>query len=120
MARMPGTPKDGQTDLPRPPEPADDSQRRKLADRLANTTDARTSLVELRKRAENLRPGHPSSPWNEDGSRRAPEKAPADFELPETRLSDADYAAHVKEVVEAPRPGPRRRPGNGAKLHCQS
>ncbi len=100
MARTPDTPKDDKTDLPGPPETADDSHRRKLADRLAKNTDAGTSLVALRKRAENLAPGHPSSPRNEDGSRRAPEKAPADFELPETRLSDADYATHVKEVVE--------------------
>ena len=99
MARKPGTPKDYQTDLPGPPEPADQSNRRTLADRLARTADTGTSLVELRKRAENLRPGHPSSPWNEDGSRRAPEKAPTDFELPETRLSDADYSAHVSEVA---------------------
>ena len=99
MAR-PDTPNGGRTDLPGPPETADESQRRQLADRLATTGDpARTSLVELRKRAENLTPGHPSSPWNEDGSRRAPEKAPADFELPETHLSDADYATHVKEVA---------------------
>src|ERR1022692_1092026 len=99
------TPKDGraengQADLPGPPESADQSQRRQLADRLVRATDAGTALGELRKRAEQLPCGHPSSPWNEDGSRRAPEKAPADFELPETGLSDADYATHVSEVVE--------------------
>ncbi len=99
MAWKPDTPKDDKTDLPGPPETADDSQRRKLADRLPKVGDAGTSLAELRIRAENLTPGHPSSPWNEDGSRRAPEQAPADFELRETRLSDADYATHVKEVA---------------------
>src|ERR1022692_88606 len=98
------TPKDGraengQADLPGPPESADQSQRRQLADRLVRATDAGTALGELRKRAEQLPCGHPSSPWNEDGSRRAPEKAPADFELPETGLSDADYATHVSEVA---------------------
>jgi len=100
MAPKLDTPETGQTDLTGLPESADQSQRRQLADRLVKAADDATSLGELRKRAEKLPPGHPSSPWNEDGSRRDPEKAPADFELLETRLTDADYATHVKEVTD--------------------
>jgi predicted kinase len=99
MAPKLDTPAAGQPDLPRPPESADQSRRRQLADRLIQARDGGPALSELRKRAENLPPGHPSSPWNEDGSRRALEYSPADYALPETRLTDADYATHVKEVA---------------------
>ena len=99
MAPKLDTPAAGQADLPGPPEAAGQSQRRQLADRLTRANDSAPTLSELRKRAERLPPGHPSSPWNEDGSRRAPEKSPADYALPEPRLTDADYATHVKEVT---------------------
>ena len=85
--------------LPTPPESVDQAQRRQLADRLPRA-DSGSSLIELKERSQKLLPGHPSSPWNADGSLRPPEKPLTDYELPETHLSDADYAAHIKEVTE--------------------
>lgn len=56
---------------------------------------AATSRCELRERLGNLPPGHPSASLDEHGAPRPPAPRLADLELP---LSDAAYAAHVRDV----------------------
>jgi hypothetical protein len=89
MARKPDTPKDGKTDLPGPLDTTDESQRRKLADRLDDVGDSAPSLRDLRKRAGELPPGHASSPYADDGSLRPDEPSLKDLETPEPPLTDA-------------------------------
>jgi predicted kinase len=55
---------------------------------------------ELQTRLNQLEPGHPSSPWHEDGTPRPPAPRLTDLEHPDPRLSDADYKAHVDRVVD--------------------
>ena len=56
---------------------------------------------DLTARLSRLQAGHPSSPWQEDGSPRPPEPRLSDLETPEPPLSDADYAAHRDRVADA-------------------
>jgi predicted kinase len=68
------------------------------------------SVQELRHRLDNLREGHPSSPYNEDGTRKPAAFRLRDIELPEPSdpdrsapdrpppLTDAEHADHVQEV----------------------
>ena len=68
---------------------------------------ARGSLTDLRQRLEQLPPGHPSSPYHDDGSRRPPVVRLKDLELPlpgeagtgetEARQAHADEA-HAGEA----------------------
>jgi hypothetical protein len=46
------------------------------------TTARQPSDAEMRAQLEELPPGHPSSPWNADGSRKPPPPRLADLELP--------------------------------------
>jgi predicted kinase len=57
-----------------------------------------SSLAELGERLHNLPPGHPSAPRDEHGVPRPPAPRLADLERLEPPLSDAAYAAHVREV----------------------
>jgi hypothetical protein len=73
---------------------------------------ARGSLTEMRQRLERLPPGHPSSPYHDDGSRKPPVVRLKDLELPlpgeagtgetETHQAHADEAhadeAHADEA----------------------
>ncbi len=56
------------------------------------------SRPDLRERTRALAPGHPSSPWNEDGRPRSPERPLSEYEVPEPPLTDAEYAGHVRHV----------------------
>lgn len=69
-----------------------------LAERLERMDNPVTSRTDLRDRLTNLEPGHPSSPWEEDGTPRPPAPRLADLERIDPPLSDAAYAAHVREV----------------------
>src|SRR5215471_3000336 len=68
----------------------------------------------LRERLERLPPGHPSSPYHDDGSRKPPPPGLSAYELPipgdpgyrpdapagVEPLTDAEYADHVRDVRE--------------------
>jgi predicted ABC-type ATPase len=53
--------------------------------------------ADLRRRANHLTPGHPSSPVEADGRRKPPAPRLKDIALPEP-LTDAEHAEHVKDV----------------------
>jgi predicted kinase len=69
------------------------------------------SSEDLRQRLERLPPGHPSSPYNADGSRKPPPPSLRSLELPEPAepaadedptpiepLTDSEHAEHVAQV----------------------
>jgi hypothetical protein len=58
--------------------------------------------AELRERMERLPPGHPSSPYNDDGSRKPPLPDLSDYELPIP--GDPDYRPEPSGAFEADRP----------------
>jgi predicted ABC-type ATPase len=55
------------------------------------------SAADLRRRADQLPPGHPSSPVEADGRRKPPAPRLQDIALPEP-LTDTEHAEHVKDV----------------------
>jgi hypothetical protein len=59
--------------------------------------------AELRERLERLPPGHPSSPYNDDGSRKPPLPDLSDYELPIP--GDPDYRPEPSSASEADRSG---------------
>jgi predicted kinase len=75
-----------------------DLARQRLAERLERMENPVTGRTDLRERLNNLEPGHPSSPCKEDGTPRPPTPRSADLERLDPPLSDAAYAAHVREV----------------------
>lgn len=83
--------------LVRPPMRPD---RQKWFERLERAESRSGVRDQLRERLNQLEPGHPSSPWHEDGTPRPPAPRLTDLERPDPNLSDADYAAHVGEVIE--------------------
>jgi predicted kinase len=63
----------------------------------------------LQRRLDDLSHGHPSSPYNEDGSHKPPVPDVRDYELPEAKepaarpdrplpLTDAEHAEHVRDI----------------------
>lgn len=62
--------------------------------------DTAPVLRTLRRRACDLRPGHPSSPLLDDGTPRPDEPSLKDVELPEPPLSDADWADHRQDFTD--------------------
>jgi hypothetical protein len=58
--------------------------------------------AELLERMERLPPGHPSSPYNDDGSRKPPLPDLSDYELPIP--GDPDYRPEPSRASEAGRP----------------
>ena len=58
--------------------------------------------AELRERMERLPPGHPSSPYNDDGSPKPPLPDLSDYELPIP--GDPDYRPEPSGAFEADRP----------------
>src|ERR1700722_13945109 len=89
------------TDLPRPPETTAQRDKQRWMERLAEYENPPSDRDELKQRMNRLEPGHPSSPWQEDGTPR--EQAPnlRDLERPEVRLSDADYQNHIEQVTHS-------------------
>jgi predicted ABC-type ATPase len=89
----------GQPDVPealsRPPMRPD---RQKWLERLERAENRSGVRDELKDRLNQLEPGHPSSPWDEEGTPRPPAPRLSDMEHPLPTLSDADYEAHVNEV----------------------
>ena len=86
----------------RPPARAD-LGRQRLAERLERVENPASSRSGLQERLRELPPGHPSSPWEEDGTPRPPAPRLADLERLDPPLSDAAYAAHrdaVKDRLE--------------------
>jgi len=83
--------------LTRPPVRPDRQKWLERLERAENRTGVRD---ELRDRLNQLEPGHPSSPWHEDGTPRPPAPKLSDLERTSPGLSDADYKAHVEEVVD--------------------
>src|SRR5215831_15849207 len=59
--------------------------------------------AELRKRMERLPPGHPSSPYNDDGSRKPPVPDPFEHDYP--LPSDPDYRPGT---LSTPKVGPSK------------
>jgi predicted ABC-type ATPase len=81
--------------LARPPMRPD---RQKWLERLERAENRSGIRDELQARLNQLEPGHPSSPWHEDGTPRPPAPRLTDLERQDPVLSDADYSAHVEEV----------------------
>jgi predicted ABC-type ATPase len=81
--------------LTRPPMRPDRLKWLERLERAENRTGVRD---ELRDRLDQLEPGHPSSPWHEDGTPRPPAPRLSDLERESPGLSDADYKAHVVDV----------------------
>src|SRR5579863_2919495 len=79
----------------RPPVSPD---RQKWADRLARAESRSGVRDVLLERQKQLAPGHPSSPWLEDGTPRPPAPKLSEYERLDPGLSDADYKAHVEKV----------------------
>jgi hypothetical protein len=59
-------------------------------------------IAELRERMERLPPGHPSSPYNDDGSRKPPPPDLSVYELPIP--GDPDYRPEPSRAAETDRP----------------
>jgi predicted ABC-type ATPase len=83
--------------LARPPMRPD---RQKWLERLERAENRSGIRDELQARLNQLEPGHPSSPWHEDGTPRPPAPRLTDLERQDPRLSDTDYKAHVDKVVD--------------------
>ncbi len=94
---QPGT--TSRTDLPRPPESIAQRDKQRWMDRLAQAENPPSNREELKGRLNHLEPGHPSSPWHDDGTPRPPAPRLRDLEHPTPPLSDADYATHTEHVT---------------------
>jgi predicted ABC-type ATPase len=82
-----------------PPESIREREKQRWVDRLAKLENPPSSRDELKARLNHLEPGHPSSPWEEDGTPKPPVPRLSDAERPLSPLSDADYKSHVSEVA---------------------
>ena len=74
-------------------------------ERKAARADGSARTADLTRRLQLLPPGHPSSPYEADGSRRPPVPRLCDLELPDTvpadrirPLTDEEHAGHVADV----------------------
>jgi predicted ABC-type ATPase len=76
-----------------------DLGRQRLAERLERVENPASNRSDLEERLNGLPPGHPSSPWDEDGTPKPPAPRLADLERLDPHLSDAAYAAHLTDVV---------------------
>jgi hypothetical protein len=96
-----GSEGNGQPDQPgtitRPPMRPD---RQKWLERLERAENRSGVRDELKDRLNQLEPGHPSSPWDEEGTPRPPAPKLSDLERTSPSLSDADYRTHVVDVVD--------------------
>jgi len=81
-------------DLSAPPIAAD--QMRQLAERAVKARDTSPTLRHLKHQTERLPIGHPSSPWNEDGSPRPASSSLKDVERLVPPLTDAPWADHLE------------------------
>ncbi len=90
---------DGTGLQPRPVSPAS-ADRQRLAERLERIENPRDSRDALQGRLTHLEPGHPSSPWNEDGSPRPPAPRLSDLEQPRPPLSDREYAERRQRLAD--------------------
>jgi len=77
-----------------------DLGRQRLAERLERVENPDDGKAGLQERLDELPPGHPSSPWEEDGAPRPPVPRLADLERTVPPLSDAVYTAHRDAVKE--------------------
>jgi predicted ABC-type ATPase len=75
-----------------------DPDRERLAERLAKAEKPGNLRDSMKAQLDDLPDGHPSAPREADGTPRPPPPRPADYELP--ALTDADYVAHVSDVIE--------------------
>jgi len=66
------------------------------------TREADPVGAELRQRMERLPPGHPSSPYNDDGSRKPPVPDPFEHDYPIP--GDPDYEPGTQTILSANRP----------------
>lgn len=86
-----------ESDLPSPP--ISPGQPQELAGRPTRARDS-ALVSELKKKlAEHLPAGHPSSPFNEDGSRRPADTSVKDTERLIPPLTDAQWIEHRQEVT---------------------
>jgi predicted ABC-type ATPase len=88
----------GDTALTHPPESLAQRDRQRWVDRLANLENPATARDALKARMHRLEPGHPSSPWNSDGTPRPPVPRLSDLDHPKPPLSDAEYSKHLRDV----------------------
>ena len=95
-----GAPAADRTGLPPPPVSAADAARQRWAERLEEMENPPSSRNELRSRLNELEPGHPSSPWHEDGTPRDPAPRLSELERPRPPLTDTEYAEHRSEVAK--------------------
>ncbi len=86
--------------LPPRPDTARNPDRQRLAERLERIENPPSSRDALRGRLNQLEPGHPSSPWHEDGSPRPPAPRLSDLERLKPPLNDSEYAEHKLEIAD--------------------
>jgi hypothetical protein len=72
-------------------------------------------IAELRERMERLPPGHPSSPYNDDGSRKPPLPDLSVYELPIP--GDPDYRPEPSRASEVDHPADEAPEGGGDGQH---
>jgi predicted kinase len=90
-----------QPSQPGPPTSIRERERQPWIERLHKLENPPSVREELKARIGQLEPGHPSSPWEDDGTPKPPAPRLSDLEQPEPPLSDADYQAHRDEVAAA-------------------
>jgi predicted ABC-type ATPase len=81
-----------------PPESIRDHEKRHWLEKLAKLENPPSDRDQLKAKLDKLEPGHPSSPWEEDGTPKPPVPRLSDHEGPLPPLSDADYRSHVRDV----------------------
>ena len=95
--KLANMPPDGDQLSPRVPDPVGPRESDPVGPREPDPIRA-----ELQERMERLPPGHPSSPYNDDGSRKPPLPDLSDYELPIP--GDPDYRPEPSSAPEADRP----------------
>jgi predicted ABC-type ATPase len=81
----------GDAALTHPPESLAQRERQRWVDRLAKMANPA-----LKARMHRLEPGHPSSPWNSDGTPRPPIPRLSDVDHDSPGLTDGQYADRVR------------------------
>ncbi len=89
----------GRPDEARPPASIQELQKQRWVERLEKAENQPSIRQDLKARLNHFEKGNPSSPWEEDGTPKPPVPLLSDLERPSPPLTDADYKAHVREVV---------------------
>src|SRR5580692_2391873 len=72
----------GRPEATGPPQTIREREQQRWADRLTKLENPPSNRGELKTRLNHLEPGHPSSPWEEDGTPKPPAPRLSDLETP--------------------------------------